>query len=226
MNKPKVFLTGGDGIGWAVDEDLKLVRQALSPLVEFTGIGEAEVIHSLWWYELLNLDRELLVGKRIICHFTAEPFSVLTYPRHNEAIKIVGKWITRTGQATEQLRSVGLKSDLVPYLIDVNTFKPLEPNDPGLVEIRNKWQIPEDKYLIGSFQRDTEGADLVSPKLVKGPDIFLEILLSLQRKGAQFHVVLAGPRRGWLLRQFATHSISHTYVGEKTDVDDIYVNAK
>ena len=26
--------------------------------------------------------------------------------------------------------------------------------------------------LIGSFQRDTEGHDMISPKLVKGPDIF------------------------------------------------------
>ena len=33
-----------------------------------------------------------------------------------------------------------------------------------------------DKKLIGSFQRDTEGYDLKTPKLSKGPDIFCDIV--------------------------------------------------
>ena len=38
-----------------------------------------------------------------------------------------------------------------------------------------KLNISENAYVIGSFQRDTEGKDLKSPKLIKGPDRLLEI---------------------------------------------------
>ncbi len=34
MKKPKVYLTGGDGIGWAVDEDLKLIGRAIEGIVD------------------------------------------------------------------------------------------------------------------------------------------------------------------------------------------------
>ena len=39
--------------------------------------------------------------------------------------------------------------------------------------LRDKYQISINDYIVGSFQRDTEGFDLKSPKLIKGPDIFI-----------------------------------------------------
>ena len=42
--------------------------------------------------------------------------------------------------------------------------------------LREKYNISQDEYLIGSFQRDTEGVDLTSPKLSKGPDQFIEMI--------------------------------------------------
>ncbi len=41
MTKRKVFLTGGDDMGWAVDEDLKLAREALAPVVDLVDIEQA-----------------------------------------------------------------------------------------------------------------------------------------------------------------------------------------
>ena len=42
--------------------------------------------------------------------------------------------------------------------------------------------------LIGSFQRDTEGKDLTSPKLIKGPDIFVEIVKKISLKNPNLKV--------------------------------------
>ena len=39
-------------------------------------------------------------------------------------------------------------------------------------ELRNKYGFNFNDFVIGSFQRDTEGKDLTSPKLIKGPDIY------------------------------------------------------
>ena len=55
--------------------------------------------------------------------------------------------------------------------------------------------LKEGDYLIGSFQRDTEGFDRKSPKLVKGPDIFIEIVKQLNKKHNNLKVILSGKRR-------------------------------
>ena len=85
-----------------------------------------------------------------------------------------------------------------------------------------KWRIPEDRYLIANFHRDTEGRDLTSPKLQKGPDAFLEIVASLYEAGAPVHVLLAGPRRFYLRRALEKRRVPFTFVGEDTGGRDDY----
>ena len=53
--------------------------------------------------------------------------------------------------------------------------------------MRNKYGLPLDAYIIGSFQRDTEGSDLKSPKLIKGPDRLIQIIES---KNKEFNKVI------------------------------------
>ena len=224
MNKPKVFLTGGDDIGWAVDEDLRLARQAMEGIVDLVDLPESEIVHSAWWEGLTMIPPERLKGKRVICHISGEPFRYFTLPRHRHAAPIVGRWVTRSSQAADQLNSLGITSHLIPYLIDVTTFRRLPRDDKDLLSFQRKWNIASDAYLIGSFQRDTEGSDLSSPKLVKGPDLFLEVLRGLRRRGLGFHAVLAGPRRNWLLARLKEEGVPHTYVGRPVNGDDIRAN--
>ena len=39
--------------------------------------------------------------------------------------------------------------------------------------------MSNNKFIIGSFQRDTLGSDLISPKLEKGPDILADKLIEM-----------------------------------------------
>ncbi|MGB9616393.1 MAG: glycosyltransferase family 4 protein, partial [Desulfomonilaceae bacterium] len=224
MTKPEVFLTGGDGIGWAVDEDLRLTRAALEGLVELVPLERCDVIHSVWWEGLTGLDPAQLRNKIVVCHVPGEPFRYFGIPAHRRAMSAVHLWVPRSSQAERQLRSVGLRCLKVPYLIDSTIFRPLAKNDPALSQARDQWHIPDDAYLIGNFSRDSEGANLSTPKLVKGPDIFLEIIRGLQNKGARIHVVLAGPRRHWLLAKLHEYSIPFSYAGAPTSEDDIRTN--
>ncbi len=224
MNKIKVFLTGGDDIGWALDEDLRLASDAIKGIVDLVGLEDCQVVHTVWWEGLNLLPREQLVGKWIICHVPGEPFRYFSIPAHRHIVPLVSTWISRSHQAKKQLKSVGINSDMVPYVIDTKVFRPILPDDSPLKQFRNDHRIPSDVYLIGSFQRDTEGSDLKSPKMVKGPDILLEILKILRRRGLKFHVVLAGPRRQWLIRQLRSCQIPFTYVGQETQNDDISFN--
>lgn len=89
--------------------------------------------------------------------------------------------------------------------------------------LRAKYGLPTDAYLIGSFQRDTEGCDLISPKLEKGPDLFADYAEALKREhdlmskrcgysALRFpHVVLAGWRRQYLINRLKTSQVSFSY---------------
>lgn len=64
--------------------------------------------------------------------------------------------------------------------------------------LRRMYGLPEDAYLIGSFQRDTEGFDLSSPKLEKGPDRLCDALEVIARRCPDLLVVLCGWRRQYV----------------------------
>jgi len=75
-------------------------------------------------------------------------------------------------------------------------------------ECRKKFNVPEDKFIIGSFQRDTEGADLKTPKLSKGPDVFCDIVEQLMPKP---HVFLTGWRRQYIISRLEKAGITYSY---------------
>lgn len=219
-----MFLTGGDGVGWALDEDLRLTRQALEGIVALSDLADCEVVHSVWWEPLLALAPEQLAGKRVICHVAGEPHRYLAIPAFRHAVARVGRWIAQSGQAACQLAAIGLPNTLIPYAVDTAVFHRLARTDSRLEEFRSRWQIPRDRYLIGSFQRDTEGRDLRTPKRVKGPDVFVEIAAALWRRRLPIHVVLAGPRRHWIRGALADRGVPFSFIGTPRDEDDASTN--
>ena len=72
--------------------------------------------------------------------------------------------------------------------------------------------LPSDKFIVGSFQRDTEGADLVSPKLSKGPDRFCDYVEKLKKLGKDVHVLLGGWRRQYVINRLTEQGIPFTYL--------------
>ena len=65
----------------------------------------------------------------------------------------------------------------VPFWVNQNLWFSL-----GKDKIREKYGFKKDSYLVGSFQRDTEGADLASPKLENGPDLFCDYVIEEFKK--------------------------------------------
>jgi len=78
-------------------------------------------------------------------------------------------------------------------------------------EFRTKYQLPLDGYLVGSFQRDTEGKDLITPKLEKGPDLFCDAIENWWKENKNLHVVLAGWRRQYVISRLTSKGIPFTY---------------
>tara|TARA_B100000131_G_scaffold323042_1_gene379433 strand:- start:8697 stop:9620 length:924 start_codon:yes stop_codon:yes gene_type:complete len=101
----------------------------------------------------------------------------------------------------------------IPFWVDQNVWFDI----PEKKQLRDKYNFNEEDYLIGSFQRDTEGHDLKSPKLIKGPDVFLDIVKRLFVENKNLKVVLTGTRRNYLIDNFEKLNIPYVYY-EMTDL--------
>src|SRR5437773_4878601 len=220
----RVHLAGGDHVGWAQDEGLRLTRLALAERADITDLEAADVVHAMWWRGALALPRKALVGKRVVSYVGEEVYRFAGEAEHLDALERVTQWIARGARDQRQLSTLGIEASRIPYPVDVETFVPVGRADSRVQALRDRWHIPADRYLIGSFQRDTEGADLVSPKLVKGPDVLAEMARVLHARGSPIHLVLAGPRRFWIRRRLSELGVPFTYVGEDVAGDDIHVN--
>lgn len=76
---------------------------------------------------------------------------------------------------------------------------------------RKQLSLPEGKFFVGSFQRDTEGADLITPKLEKGPDKFCDYVEQLHAIRGDVHVLLNGWRRQYVINRLSLAGIPYTY---------------
>lgn len=95
------------------------------------------------------------------------------------------------------------KIKTIPYWANEKIWTERNKND-----CRKQFNIPKDKFVIGSFQRDTEGFDLLTPKLAKGPDIFCDIIEKIRPKP---HVILAGWRRQYIISRLKKAKIDYSY---------------
>jgi len=78
-------------------------------------------------------------------------------------------------------------------------------------EMRKILGLTDNVTLISSFQRDTEGKDLVSPKLEKGPDRFCDIVERMS-KDRNVEVLLGGWRRQYVISRLQKSNIKYHYV--------------
>jgi len=97
---------------------------------------------------------------------------------------------------------------VIPYWANQNIWKKTGTKN----FFKEKYDIPKDHYIIGSFQRDTEGHDLKSPKLEKGPDLLADYLKELKKIKSNLHVVLAGWRRQYIISKLNEIGVSFTYL--------------
>lgn len=95
----------------------------------------------------------------------------------------------------------------IPFWINNNIFFNIKNKN----ELRSEFNFHPNDYLVGSFQRDTEGYDLLSPKLIKGPDRFLKIISELKLQHSNLKIVLTGKRRQYIISKLIEMDIEYYY---------------
>tara|TARA_Y100000034_G_scaffold136538_1_gene213689 strand:- start:82 stop:1002 length:921 start_codon:yes stop_codon:yes gene_type:complete len=94
--------------------------------------------------------------------------------------------------------------EVVGYWYDESKWFPLNKQ-----KCREELGLPASDFIVGSFQRDTEGGDLKTPKLEKGPDLFCEYLETIDKEN--MHVLLGGFRRQYVMNRLDNKNIKYTY---------------
>ena len=77
-------------------------------------------------------------------------------------------------------------------------------------KLRTKYNFDQDAFLIGSFQKDTEGKTNL-PKLSKGPDIFVKIVKDMYKTNNKIEVILTGLRREYIINELKNSGIKYHY---------------
>lgn len=217
----RYFPTTGDRHGWAIDEDLRLIRRALQGLAKKAWLPSADLVHSPYWPSLSMHEVSVLRSRFVMAQADNPPFFYLTQPAFFWGQSMVDLWVARSNEAHEQFAALGLNSVHIPYAIDGKIFFPIKDR----AALCKQFNIPASAYIIGNFHRDTEGADLLQPKMQKSPEMMVAILRELKSRGVACHVLLAGPRRHWIRRALTGESIPFTFIGRQgIEEDDYAVN--
>lgn len=78
-------------------------------------------------------------------------------------------------------------------------------------EMRKVLRVDDNTTIISSFQRDTEGNNLISPKLEKGPDRFCDIVENIAKQ-ENVHVLLGGWRRQYVISRLQKAGVKYHYI--------------
>jgi len=103
-----------------------------------------------------------------------------------------------------------------PFWINQNIFYEIDKKD----QLRKKYNINDEDFVIGSFQRDSEGHDSSLPKLIKGPDRLIEIISFFKQNKKNLRVILSGYRRDYIVNELNKENISFDYF-ENTDLKQL-----
>ncbi|WP_171341124.1 glycosyltransferase family 4 protein [Vibrio coralliilyticus] len=142
-----------------------------------------------------------------------------------EVVDKVDLWHTSALKTKNMLIRYGVPSHkivVIPLGVDFDDFSPVTEKER--LEIRESFGIKENMLVIGSFQKDGNGWDEGNtPKLIKGPDIFCDVIEKLSFR-YQLFILLTGPARGYVKNRLDKANISyrHDFLDDPRDVANYF----
>ncbi|OGT89668.1 MAG: hypothetical protein A2286_10600 [Gammaproteobacteria bacterium RIFOXYA12_FULL_61_12] len=111
----------------------------------------------------------------------------------------------------------------IPIGVDTRAFVPPTPEQRTAVRLR--FGIPCGAVVVGSFQKDGMGwGDGMAPKLIKGPDIYVDAMRAMKAAGIPVMAFLTGPARGYVKQGLERAGIPfvHTFARSHLDLLTCY----
>lgn len=137
----------------------------------------------------------------------------------------LGRIITGAHLIEQRLLRWGVPKNKVVHIpigVDTTVFHP--PTPEQRLAARARLAIPADAIVVGSFQKDGVGwGDGDTPKLIKGPDVLLDVVGRLRRQ-APITVLLTGPARGFVKHGLDCAGVpyAHRYTATQAELAECY----
>ena len=199
---------------WFVDrmgvEFMKKSRHDVVSEMSFQNVLDCDVVWlaASWCWKQIPI--ELLQRKKVLCtihHEVPQKFDharELEFKRRDEIVDAYHVPCEQTERFIEKYTKKPIHR--VGYWCN-DLLWPILNN----LQCKLKNKIPTDKFVIGSFQRDTEGSDQTKPKLEKGPDLFCDYVAGFKKNGKDVHVLLSGWRRQYVMQRLSDMEIPYSY---------------
>ena len=184
-----------------------------------------------WTWTKIN--KSYLKKNKVVCtihHIDEDKFTTNIKKEFFERDRFVDVYHSISNKTTNQLSKYTNKKIItIPFWVNQNIWFEIKKQRTA----QEKYSFSNQDYLIGSFQRDTEGFDLKSPKLSKGPDRFIEIIKELNAKEKNLKVILSGKRRNFVIQNLKMLDIPFEYyemstfekLNELYNILDLYIVA-
>ena len=218
----KVYLTNLNE-SWIVDR-LRKEWYEYNSSISTENIKEATVIWIIAPWLWRKTRKTYLKNKKVICsiyHFEKSDFEQKNLQEFHKRDKYIDFYHVISLKTKEELQKLTNKEIVyIPFWSDQNEWFEIQDK----ISIRKKYNIPIDSYVVGSFQRDTEGKDLKSPKLIKGPDRFIEIIKTKQTQFENLLILLTGKRRQYVINELKKLNIDFKYfeMVEPKQLNELY----
>ena len=179
------------------------------------NIHEADVIWILSAYRFRQIPIQFYKTKKVVTtvhHIVPWKMDKNLHQQYRELNQITDIFVTNQPICKNTLSKYVTKPiKVIPLWHNEETWKNISNKE----ELRDKYNFSKDDFLIGSFQRDTEGAGISQgkflPKLEKGPDIFVKAVMKLKIKHPNIKIVLTGNRRHYIMNELKKNNIPYVY---------------
>ncbi len=203
------------GESWVVDRFRNEWFKNSEYKTRFIDKSDIVWIIAPWMWK--NLQKKKLINKKVVCtihHIDLEKFDRKQQKDFYLRDKLVDEYHAPSLSSSEQLKNfTDKKINSIPFWVDSKKYFEISNKN----NLRKKYGIPEDKFVVGSFQRDTEGEDLITPKLSKGPDKFIKFINEMTIDNQNIFVLLSGYRRQYIIQQLESLNINYKYI-KKTSI--------
>ncbi|RJQ14857.1 glycosyltransferase [Candidatus Parcubacteria bacterium] len=225
-----------EGSGWSLDIDAKETADAAKRI----GIGSYVVEPRPWkTKQCVHITSQFLfsypafttMSKRMSVDFfhgysgLQENFekpleALLNFPGESLRVRVSNslteQWILNAGASKNIIYRIpiGIRIEWFPLTTMLMRQKS-----------RKELDIPEDSFVVGSFQKDGIGwNEGLEPKMIKGPDVFLETLSKAKKYIPNLFVLLSGPARGYIKNGLRKINIpfKHSYPSKYKDISRLY----
>ena len=147
-----------------------------------------------------------------------------------ETLKLNHEYYSRIQVTNSKIQNLILETGIdkskvfkIPISIDLDIIDMFKYQSKQ--KIRSNYNIPQNAFVIGSFQKDGDGwGNGNNPKLDKGPDILIKIISALKNEIPELFVLLSGPSRGYVKNQLSKLGIKfmHIYLEKYEDIFLLY----